>query len=138
MGEASSPSVKQRNVDSLNILELKELNIQALGQIAKDLDIPGATGMRKQDLIFEILRAQTERSGLIFSEGAARYARRCSRSADTRRARAGFTLLSAGAGARAASDASETSMMPGPRREDNEPLREDFGFRASTCERMGS
>ncbi|MFQ5542330.1 MAG: transcription termination factor Rho, partial [Candidatus Binatia bacterium] len=53
----------------MNIQELKELNIQALGQIAKDLNIPGATGMRKQELIFEILRAQTERSGLIFSEG---------------------------------------------------------------------
>jgi len=69
MGEASSPSVKQQKVDSLNIQELKELNIPALGQVAKDLDIARATGMRKQELIFEILRAQTERSGLIFSEG---------------------------------------------------------------------
>ncbi|MFY9553624.1 MAG: transcription termination factor Rho, partial [Blastocatellia bacterium] len=32
-------------------------------------DIPGATGMRKQELIFKILQAQTEKSGLIFSEG---------------------------------------------------------------------
>src|SRR5204863_2218530 len=38
-------------------------------QIAKDLDVPGATGMRKQELIFKILQAQTEKSGLIFSEG---------------------------------------------------------------------
>ena len=36
MGEASSPSVKQQKVDSLNIQELKELNIPALGQVAKD------------------------------------------------------------------------------------------------------
>ena len=79
MGEASSPPMKQRNGadtpapkgngESLNIQELKELNIQALNKIAKDLDIPGATGMRKQELIFQILKAQTERSGLIFSEG---------------------------------------------------------------------
>ena len=68
MGEASSPSVKQK-VDSLNIQELKELNIQALTQVAKDLSISGLTGMRKQELIFQILKAQTERSGLIFSEG---------------------------------------------------------------------
>ncbi|HKY05405.1 MAG TPA: transcription termination factor Rho, partial [Blastocatellia bacterium] len=40
-----------------------------LTHIAKDLDIPGATGMRKQELIFKILQAQTEKSGLIFSEG---------------------------------------------------------------------
>jgi transcription termination factor Rho len=53
----------------LNILELKEMNISALTQIAKDLNVPGYTGMRKQELMFEILRAQTEASGLIFSEG---------------------------------------------------------------------
>ncbi|MDA2928007.1 transcription termination factor Rho, partial [Acidobacteria bacterium AH-259-G07] len=53
----------------MNIQELKELNIQALNRIAKDLGIPGSAGMRKQELIFQILKAQTERSGLIFSEG---------------------------------------------------------------------
>jgi len=59
----------KENGDPLNIQELKEMNIQTLSKIAKDLDIAGATGMRKQDLIFQILKAQTERSGLIFSEG---------------------------------------------------------------------
>ena len=68
MAEASAPTVKETG-EPLNIQELKELNIQALTQIAKDLDIPGSTGMRKQELIFQILKAQTERSGLIFSEG---------------------------------------------------------------------
>ncbi|MDA2933149.1 transcription termination factor Rho [Acidobacteria bacterium AH-259-D05] len=53
----------------MNIQELKELNIQSLNKLAKDLAIPGAAGMRKQELIFQILKAQTERSGLIFSEG---------------------------------------------------------------------
>ena len=53
----------------LNIKELKDLNIQALNQIAQELEIEGASGMRKQELIFQILKAQTERSGLIFSEG---------------------------------------------------------------------
>ena len=80
MGEASSPPVKQKResqsaapaketLQSLNIQELKELEIQTLNTLGQDLDIPGATGMRKQDLIFQILKAQTERSGLIFSEG---------------------------------------------------------------------
>jgi transcription termination factor Rho len=45
------------------------MSIQKLTQIGKDLNVAGATGMRKQDLIFQILRAQTEQSGFIFSEG---------------------------------------------------------------------
>ena len=53
----------------LNITDLKDMSIQKLTQIAKDLAVAGATGMRKQDLIFQILKAQTELSGFIFSEG---------------------------------------------------------------------
>jgi transcription termination factor Rho len=53
----------------LNITDLKEMSIQHLTQVAKDLEVPGATGMRKQELIFQILKAQTEQSGFIFSEG---------------------------------------------------------------------
>ncbi|MGH9346681.1 MAG: transcription termination factor Rho, partial [Vicinamibacterales bacterium] len=45
------------------------MSIQRLTQVAKDLNVVGATGMRKQDLIFQILKAQTEQSGFIFSEG---------------------------------------------------------------------
>lgn len=55
--------------DLLDISELKDMSISKLTQIAKELDIPGATGLRKQELIFKILQAQTEKSGLIFSEG---------------------------------------------------------------------
>ena len=53
----------------MDIAQLKEMNISALTQIAKDLNIQGASGMRKQELIFKILQAQTEKSGFIFSEG---------------------------------------------------------------------
>ena len=53
----------------LNIRDLKEMSISSLGQVAQDLGVPGVTGLRKQELIFQILRAQTEASGLIFSEG---------------------------------------------------------------------
>jgi transcription termination factor Rho len=45
------------------------MNIAALTQVAKELNIQGASGMRKQELIFKILQAQTEKSGFIFSEG---------------------------------------------------------------------
>jgi transcription termination factor Rho len=58
-----------REKELMDIGELKEMSISKLTQVAKGLDIPGATGMRKQELIFKILQAQTEKSGLIFSEG---------------------------------------------------------------------
>ena len=53
----------------MTILELKEKNITDLSKIARTLDIPGASGLRKQDLIFKILQAQSEKEGQIFAEG---------------------------------------------------------------------
>src|SRR4030095_16446558 len=53
----------------LNLADLKEMSISKLTSIAKGMDVPGATGMRKQELIFKVLAPQTEKSGLIFSEG---------------------------------------------------------------------
>ena len=64
-----SPDTAKRAENTLNIGELKEMSISKLTQIAKDLSVVGATGMRKQELIFQILKAQTEQSGFIFSEG---------------------------------------------------------------------
>ena len=54
---------------TLDLSTLKDMSVTALTKIARDLDIPNATGMRKQELIFEILRARAEKAGLIFSEG---------------------------------------------------------------------
>src|SRR5215210_6806007 len=48
---------------------LKDMGVTELTKIAKQLDVPGASGMRKQELIFEILRSRAEKSGLLFSEG---------------------------------------------------------------------
>ena len=53
----------------MNIAELKEKSIDELVSIAKDLKLEGATSLRKQELIFRILQGQTEKNGLIFSEG---------------------------------------------------------------------
>src|ERR1051326_4564505 len=55
--------------DTLDIRSLHEMNMAQLTKIARDLEVENATGMRKQDLIFKILQVQTERKGLIFSEG---------------------------------------------------------------------
>lgn len=53
----------------MDIAELKSKKISELNTIAKDLNIPGHTDLRKQELIFKILEAQTEADGLSFSKG---------------------------------------------------------------------
>ena len=62
---------------SVSLAELKDKNITDLAKIAKELNIPGSSGMRKQELIFQILRAQTEKNG-IFARPA-RVAKKCSK-----------------------------------------------------------
>jgi transcription termination factor Rho len=59
----------QVDVGQLDLASLKAMNVAGLTAIARQLDLPGATGLRKQDLIFQILRARSERNGLMFSEG---------------------------------------------------------------------
>jgi transcription termination factor Rho len=55
--------------DGMNIIDLKEKTIDELSKMAKELKVEGARGLRKQDMIFAILQAQTEKTGLIFGEG---------------------------------------------------------------------
>src|SRR5437899_7185686 len=67
--EVSDEIIRDGSQEIFNLSELKEMSISKLTQVAKGMDVPGATGMRKQELIFKVLAAQTEKSGLIFSEG---------------------------------------------------------------------
>ncbi|MCD4804577.1 MAG: transcription termination factor Rho [Desulfobacterales bacterium] len=53
----------------MHIVELKDKKINELTEMAKKINIDGAAGMRKQDLIFALLQAQIEKNGLIFGEG---------------------------------------------------------------------
>ena len=53
----------------MDIGELREKSVSELTHIAQGLQVPGATGLRKQDLIFKILRAQSQKNGLSYSEG---------------------------------------------------------------------
>ncbi len=53
----------------MTISELKEKSIAELGKLARGLDIQGTSALRKQDLIFKILQAQSEKEGHIFAEG---------------------------------------------------------------------
>jgi transcription termination factor Rho len=63
--EATDTEGKQR----LDIRTLKDMSISDLTHIAREMEVENPAGMRKQDLIFKILQAQTEREGLIFGEG---------------------------------------------------------------------
>ena len=55
--------------EQLNLAALKLKTISDLHKIAKDLGVEGIGGLKKQDLIFKLLEAQAQRSGLIFAEG---------------------------------------------------------------------
>jgi transcription termination factor Rho len=65
----SQPPQESKLSRSLDFARLKEMNVINLAQIARELDVSNATEMRKQELIFSILQSQTEKAGLIFSEG---------------------------------------------------------------------
>jgi transcription termination factor Rho len=55
--------------ERLNVKDLKQKTVQELTELAEGLAVENAAGMRKQDLIFAILKAQTEREGRIYAEG---------------------------------------------------------------------
>ena len=54
---------------AMNLAELKDKTIPELNSIARTLNLTGISGLRKQEMIFKILEAQTEKNGLIFAEG---------------------------------------------------------------------
>jgi transcription termination factor Rho len=61
--------VSDKPAELLNLAGLKDMSISQLTAVAKEMGIDGASGLRKQELIFKVLATQTEKSGLIFSEG---------------------------------------------------------------------
>jgi transcription termination factor Rho len=60
---------QQTPTPGIDLAALRDMSVADLTKIAQDLDLPHATGLRTQDLIFQILRARAEKSGLLFSEG---------------------------------------------------------------------
>ncbi len=56
-------------MENVSISELKEKTIDDLTILAKNLNVEGASGLRKQDLIFAILQAQIEKTGNVFGAG---------------------------------------------------------------------
>jgi transcription termination factor Rho len=53
----------------MNLAALKAKKVSELTAIAREFDVEGASSMRKQELIFALLQAQTEKNGLIYGEG---------------------------------------------------------------------
>ena len=64
--EAVAEAVEQ---NGLNLKSLKEKKISDLALVGRNFNIEGAANMRKQELIFAILQAQTEQNGHIYGEG---------------------------------------------------------------------
>jgi transcription termination factor Rho len=62
-------SKEVHSMDNISISELKEKTIDDLTKVAKELNVEGAAGLRKQDLIFAILQAQIEKTGNVFGAG---------------------------------------------------------------------
>jgi transcription termination factor Rho len=53
----------------MNLRDLKEMKIADLIELAKEYNVEGAAGMKRQDLIFALLNAQTDKSGQIYGDG---------------------------------------------------------------------
>ncbi len=55
--------------DSFSLNRLARMRVEEVARLAREMGLTGVSGLRKQDLIFQVLRAQTERKGLVFAEG---------------------------------------------------------------------
>jgi transcription termination factor Rho len=72
MDRATPPAVDATTpveTDNVDLGTLKTMSVSALTAVARKLDLPGATALRKQDLIFQILRGRAERNGAMTAEG---------------------------------------------------------------------
>jgi transcription termination factor Rho len=64
-----APTKQAGSPDQLNLVTLKGKTISELHKIAKEMKVESIGGLKKQELIFKVLEAQAQRSGLIFAEG---------------------------------------------------------------------
>jgi transcription termination factor Rho len=69
MGKTAQNQSQESREAGLDIRALKEMSSSDLTKVANELGVDGASSLRKQELIFKVLQAQTEKSGLIFAEG---------------------------------------------------------------------
>ena len=67
--QAPPAKAENGNDTKIDLADLKTKKINELMQIAREMGVERISGLRKQDLIFEMLKFQTERKGLVFSSG---------------------------------------------------------------------
>jgi transcription termination factor Rho len=67
--QATPATGPHRQEECMNLVELKEKSATELAALAKELNLEGAAGLTKQQLIFEILKARVEQNGSIYGEG---------------------------------------------------------------------
>ncbi|MCM8817947.1 MAG: transcription termination factor Rho [Candidatus Omnitrophica bacterium] len=53
----------------MNVSTLRKLNVSKLQKIAKEMEVNGISGLRKEELIYKIMEAQAKKNGLLFGEG---------------------------------------------------------------------
>ena len=63
----ANASIKEKSV--INVAELETKTLNDLREMARKLDISGVSGLKKQDLIFKLLQAQTEEAGHSLNDG---------------------------------------------------------------------
>ena len=73
MDEITAPLAQSadapESAETLDLQRLKAKTMAELLALATELEIQSTSGLRKQELIFKVLEAQTEKNGLIFAEG---------------------------------------------------------------------
>ncbi len=67
--DVEDEEIVERKEKMFNLADLKNMKMSELNDIAKDLNITGLAGLKKQEFIFKILEEQTKQDGFIFSEG---------------------------------------------------------------------
>ena len=65
-GNAAQP---QAPVPSVNISELQEMSMEKLSTMAREMGIEGVGALEKSKLVFEILRVNAERNGIMYGSG---------------------------------------------------------------------
>ena len=59
----------KKKENEMDIVQLKNMKIAELTNLAKDLKVEGISGLKKHDLIFRILQAKVEKDGFAYGEG---------------------------------------------------------------------
>jgi transcription termination factor Rho len=69
LAEDEAALANDDNAEKVYVRELKAKSMQELLDLAEEMGVENAAGMRKQDLLFAVLKEQTEQRVKIFAEG---------------------------------------------------------------------